>query len=67
MKDLTNRPKMFRKKVFLTKILQYLQGDICVGVSFFINLQRPANLSKKTLRHRCFPLKIAIFLRIPFL
>ena len=38
-------------------MLQYLQEDICVGVSFI----------KKKHQHRCFPVNIAKFLRAPIL
>ena len=47
MKDLTNRPKMFCKKDFLTKIQQYLQENICVGVSFLNKFAEACKFIKK--------------------
>ena len=40
---------------------------LCLSL-FFINIQawKPATLLKKRLRHRCFPVKFARFLRTPF-
>ena len=59
------------KMVFL-EISQNSQENTCARVSFLIKLQavpglRPATLLKKRLRHRCFPVNFAKFLRTPFL
>ena len=52
------------KKVFL-KISQNSQENSCVGDPFLIQLQA-CNFIKKRLRHRCFPVYLAKFLRVPF-
>ena len=57
----SNRPEVFRKKVFL-KISQNSQGNTCIKDSFFL---RPAFLLKTRLWHRCFPRNFAKFLRTP--
>ena len=56
------------KKVSL-EITQHLQENTCASVSILIKLQtlRPATLLKKRLWHKCFPVNVAKFLRIPFL
>ena len=56
------------KKVSL-EITQHLQENTCARVSFLIKLQalKPATLFKRRLWHRCFPVNVAKFLRIPFL
>ena len=54
------------KKVFL-EISQNSQENTCARVSFLIKLQAaPATLLKKRLRHRCFPVNLAKFLRTTF-
>ena len=56
------------KKMFL-EILQTLQEDICVKVSFFNKTAglRPATLLKIRLWHRRFPVNFARFLKTPFI
>ena len=58
------------KKMFL-EISQNSQKSICARDSFLIKLQvlglRPVNFLKKSLWHRCFPVKFAKSLRTPFL
>ena len=50
------------------EILQNSQENTCARVSFLIKLQAyTATLLKKRLWHRCFSMKFAKFLRIPFL
>ena len=53
-------------KRFFFKISQYSQKNACVKLSSFIKMQvvSPA-LCLKRLRHRCFPVNIAKFLRTP--
>ena len=65
-KSIMNRCSI--KKLFL-KISQYSQESACVGVSSLMKMQTfsPAALFKKRLRHRCFPVNYAKFLRIPVL
>ena len=53
------------KKVFL-EISQNSQENTCARVSFLIKFLRPANLLKKRLWDRCFPMNFAKFLRTPF-
>ena len=54
-----------KKAVLKNFAIHYIQENICVGVPFEIKLQafRPANLLKKRPQHRCFPVRIAKFLR----
>ena len=52
--DKSSHRKCSLKKLF-SKILQYSQENICVGVSFFIKFQTfKAATFKKSLQHRCF-------------
>ena len=52
--DKSSHRKCSLKKLF-SKILQYSQENICVGVSFFIKFQTfKAATLKKSLQHRCF-------------
>ena len=54
------------QKVFL-EITRNSQQNTCARVSFLINLQsEAANLLRKILWHRCFPVNCAKFLRTPF-
>ena len=53
----------FIERVFL-KISQNSQENTCFGVSFIVNLL--ANLLKKTIQHRRFPVNFAIILRNVF-
>ena len=56
------------KKLFL-KVLQNSQKSICVGVSDLLTVNRPlaCNLLEKKIRHRCFLVNFANFLRMPSL
>ena len=60
---ISSRPQMFFK-IGVRKILLIWQENICVWV-FFAGL-RDCNFIKKRLQHRCFPVKLAKFLRTPF-
>ena len=53
--------RCFIKKLFL-KISQNSQENNRAGVSFLIKL-KPANLLKKRLRHRCFPMNFVKFFK----
>ena len=58
---------MFCKKGVLRNFAKFTRNT-CARVSFLIKLQaRPANLLKKRLWHRCFPVNFAKFLRTAFL
>ena len=63
----TNMQKQSVKKVFL-KISQNSQKKHLCTSLFSDNVagRQPANLSKKSLRHRCFPVNFAKFLRTSF-
>ena len=59
------RPR--RCSLFL-KILQNIQENTSAGSSYLIKLLKiPATLLKKRVRHRCFPINFAKFLRTAFL
>ena len=56
------------KKKVLRNFAKFTGKPLCQR--FFLNKVaglRPATLVKKRLRHRCFPVNFAIFLRTPFL
>ena len=60
--------EMFYKKVVLTNFAKFTGKHL--SHSFFFNKVAglsPATLFKKRLRHRCFPMNFAKFLRTPFL
>ena len=59
---------MFYKKGVLKNLIKFTGKHLCQ--SLFLNKvagHRPANLLKKRLRHRCFPVNFIKFLRTPFL
>ena len=57
---------LFFKKRCFQKFRKNSQENTCVRVSFLMKLQASANNLKKRLRHRCFPVNFATFLRTPF-
>ena len=57
--------RCFIKKVFL-KIFKVSQENTRVGISFRQSY-KACNFNKKSLQYRCFPLKLAKFLRTPIL
>ena len=64
--DFRNRDAR-RCSLFL-KILQNIQENTSAGSSYLIKLLKiPATLLKKRVRHRCFPINFAKFLRTAFL
>ena len=61
-------PEVFYEKSVLRNFAKFT-GNTCAVVSFFNKVagMRPATLLKKRLRHRCFPVNFAKFLRTSFL
>ena len=64
--DFRNRDA--RRCLLFIKILQDIQENTSAGSSYLIKLLKiPATLLKKRVRHRCFPINFAKFLRTAFL
>ena len=64
----SSSPDVFCKKGFLRNFAKLTVKHLCQGVFLkeVVGL-RPATLFKKILRHRCFPINFAKFLRTPFI
>ena len=64
----SNRPEVLCKKMCSLKIFTKFAGKRMRQGLFFAKVAglRPANMSKKKLWHRCFPVNIAKFVRTPF-
>ena len=63
----SSRSQMYFRIGVLKNFAMFTGKYLCLSL-FFINIQawKPATLLKKRLRHRCFPVKFARFLRTPF-
>ena len=64
----SSRPEVFCKKVVLRNFAKFTGKHLCQSI-FFNKVAglRAANLFKKRLWHRCFPMNFVKFLRAPFL
>ena len=64
----SSRPEVFCKKDFLKNFTKFTGKPLCQSLFFNkVVALRPANLLKKRLWHRCFPVNFAKFLRTVFL
>ena len=56
-----------KKKLFFKSFAKFTEKILCQGLFFNkVTGLRPANLLKKRIWHRCFPVSFAKFLRAPF-
>ena len=64
----SSRPELFYKKGVLRNFTKFRGKHLCQGLFFNKAADlRPANLLRKRLWHRCFPVNFAKFLRTPLL
>ena len=62
----SSRPDLFCEKGVLRNFAKFTGKHLCQSL-FFNKVAGAANLLKKRLWHRCFPMNFAKFLRTPFL
>ena len=64
----SNRPGVFCKKGILRNFTKFIGKNLCLNLFFNkVASLRPVTLLKRRLRHCCFPVNFAKFLRTPFI